>query len=234
MRRADRLFQIVQALRGRRLSTAQYLAERLHVSSRTIYRDLQDLMLSGVPIEGEAGVGYRLKQGFDLPPLMFSLEEVRALVAGARMIESWGSPLLAQHARSALEKIAGILPAEKRIALERTRIFAPDFFIDQSANVWLDKIYDAIEQRYIAVLEYQDGKAQTSQRRIWPLGLYFWGSDEVKPRWTLTAWCESREDFRTFRVDRCKKIALPGERYPDMPGRRLEDWLKQIAKESCS
>jgi predicted DNA-binding transcriptional regulator YafY len=233
MRRADRLFQIVQALRGRRMTTAQYLADRLNVSVRTIYRDIQDLVLSGVPIEGEAGIGYRLQQGFDLPPLMFTLKEIHALVTGARMVESWGGPGMAQHAKQALEKIAAVLPADKRIGLERTRIYAPNFFIDQSANLWLDELYYAIEQRKVAILDYVDGKNKTTQRRIWPLGLYFWGNDEIKPRWTLTAWCETREDFRSFRVDRCKKIVILQDYYPDQPGRRLEDWLKKMIEEEC-
>src|ERR1700683_1191198 len=100
MRRADRLFQIVQYLRGRRLTTAAQLARWLEISERTVYRDIRDLSLSGVPVEGEAGVGYRLSHGFDLPPIMFTLDEVEALVTGARMVEAWGGPALAVHARS--------------------------------------------------------------------------------------------------------------------------------------
>src|SRR5467141_924154 len=110
MRRADRLFQIVQFLRGRRLTTAAFLAGRLGVSLRTIYRDVRDLSLSGVPVEGEAGVGYRLSAGFDLPPIMFTLDEVEALVAGARMIEVWGGPSMAKHVQSAISKVRLALP----------------------------------------------------------------------------------------------------------------------------
>src|ERR1700722_16893337 len=106
VRRADRLFQIVQHLRGRRLTTAAQLAGWLQVSERTVYRDIRDLSLSGVPVEGEAGVGYRLSKGFDLPPIMFTLDEVEAMVAGARMIETWAGPVLGGHARSAIAKIA--------------------------------------------------------------------------------------------------------------------------------
>src|SRR5690349_21118123 len=118
MRRADRLFQIVQILRARRLTTARYLAERLEVSERTVYRDMQDLSLSGVPIMGEAGVGYALKKGYDLPPLMFDYDEIEALVIGARMAAAWGSKPLAKSAHEALEKIAAVLPEPKRGVIE--------------------------------------------------------------------------------------------------------------------
>jgi biotin operon repressor len=111
MRRADRLFQIVQLIRGRRLSTAAYLAQRLEVSERTVYRDIADLQHQGVPIEGEAGVGYRLGVGFDLPPLMFTEDEARALVASVRMAQVWQDPALAQASLVALGKILSVLPA---------------------------------------------------------------------------------------------------------------------------
>src|SRR5213079_312899 len=118
MRRADRLFQIVQFLRGRRLTTAAFLGGRLGVSLRTVYRDVRDLSLSGVPIEGEAGVGYALRRDFDLPPIMFDYEEIEALTAGARMVQAWSSPRLARAAQAALDKIAAALPSDKRIAME--------------------------------------------------------------------------------------------------------------------
>lgn len=114
MRRADRLFQIVQYLRGGRLLTAQMLAERLEVTKRTVYRDVADLIGSGVPIEGEAGVGYVMRAGYDLPPLMFSSDEIVALVAGARMIRAWGGTQMALAAEEALVKIEAVLPDEAR------------------------------------------------------------------------------------------------------------------------
>src|SRR5580704_3494501 len=114
MRRADRLFQIVNHLRSRRLTTAAQLSALLQVSDRTIYRDIRDLSLSGVPVEGEAGVGYRLAKTFDLPPIMFTFDELEAMVMGARMVEAWGGPTLAMHARTALSKIAVALPPARR------------------------------------------------------------------------------------------------------------------------
>ena len=124
MRRADRLFQIVQYLRGGRLLTARKLAERLEVSERTIYRDIADLIGSGVPIDGEAGIGYLMRAGFDLPPLMFSRDEIVALVAGARMIRAWGGAGMALAAEEALVKIGAVLPAPERARAGAVQIHA--------------------------------------------------------------------------------------------------------------
>lgn len=223
MRRADRLFEIVQTLRGRRLTTARQLAEWLGVSERTIYRDVADLAASGVPIDGEAGVGYRIRPGFDLPPLMFSFNEIEALTIGARFVESWGGPGLAQGARSALAKIATVLPADKRAALESTRLFAPDFFIDPLHGQRLEAIRQALAQRNVVQFDYADGGGKTSQRRARPLALYFWGR-----AWSLAAWCELRADFRNFRLDRIGALTLLPERFADEPGRRLQDFVRKM------
>lgn len=225
MRRADRLFRIVQTLRGRRLTTAAHLAEELRVSPRTIYRDIRDLSLSGVPVDGEAGVGYRLRPGFDLPPMMFTWDEVEALTAGARMVEAWGGRELARAARSALAKIATTVPADKRIAIERTRLYVPSFHIDARIGAALDSLREAIGKRAIAELDYRDANTASSLRRVWPLGLYFWGS-----AWTLAAWCELRRDFRTFRLDRCAAIRVLGDTFPDVEGRRLADFIRHMEK----
>src|SRR3977135_3330410 len=147
MRRADRLFQIVQFLRGRRLTTAGLLAGRLGVSLRTVYRDVRDLSLSGVPVEGEAGVGYRLRAGFDVPPLMFTLNEIEALAVGARMVEAWGGPVLADSARTAIEKIVAALPADRRIAVEKTGLYAPGFHVDGRAMRKLGRGSDGVGAR---------------------------------------------------------------------------------------
>ncbi len=220
MRRADRLFQIVQYLRGRRLTTAKQLASWLSVSERTVYRDIRDLSLSGVPIEGEAGIGYRLSAGFDLPPLMFDLAEIEALTIGARMVQSWGSPELAKAAELALAKIAAILPAPRRAALERTRLFALRFE-EPRYGAMLDTLRRAIAQREVTLLDYHDAAQRTSVRAVWPLGLYFWGGS-----WTLAAWCELRTDFRNFRLDRVESAVSAGREFPDQDGRRLEDFVR--------
>src|SRR5262249_12144903 len=149
MRRADRLFQIVQHLRGRRLTTAAFLAGRLGVSLRTVYRDVRDLSLSGVPVEGGRGVGCRLPPGFDVPPLMFTLSEIEALAVGARMVEAWGGPVLAEGARSAIEKIVAALPADRRLAVEKTRLYAPSFHVDGQAMRQLEAVREAIGERRV-------------------------------------------------------------------------------------
>src|SRR5215510_3652441 len=223
MRRADRLFQIVQHLRARRLTTAAQLAEWLEVTPRTIYRDVRDLLLSGVPIDGEAGVGYRLRPGYDLPPLMFTFDEIEALVAGARIVEAWGSPQLANAGKSALVKIANALPAGRRDEMEKTRLFAPGFRFNPAVGATLETIRQAIGQRRVLVLDYVDAKGDNSNRSVRPLALYFWGSV-----WTLGAWCESRNDFRNFRLDRVSTISESEREFVDEPGKRLEDFIKSM------
>jgi len=222
MRRADRLFQIVQYLRGRRLTTAAQLAGWLQVSERTIYRDIRDLSLTGVPVEGEAGVGYRLSPHFDLPPLMFTREEIEALAGGLRMLQAWGSPELKRGANAAWAKLAAALPEVQRIELERTRLFALDFAV-RDVGALIDTLRHAIAGREVLWLDYRDAQGAVSQRRVWPLGLYFWG--EV---WSLGAWCELRGDFRNFRVDRIVEARVTGDTYPDQAGRRLEDFVRSM------
>jgi predicted DNA-binding transcriptional regulator YafY len=227
MRRADRLFQIVQYLRGRRLTTAAQLAAWLAVSERTVYRDVRDLSLSGVPVEGEAGVGYRLSKGFDLPPIMFTMDEVHALVAGARMVEAWGGPALAVSSRSAIEKIAQALPASRRNDVERTPLFAPGFHVRAGAGSELEAIRQAILSRHKLRLTYVDSRDQGSERVIRPLGLAFWGTT-----WTVAAWCESRAGFRNFRLDRIRRLQPLDETFKDEPGTRLEDFLAMVNSEA--
>ncbi|HKW37909.1 MAG TPA: YafY family protein [Burkholderiales bacterium] len=223
MRRADRLFRIVQHLRGRRLTTAAFLAGRLGVSLRTVYRDVRDLSLSGVPVEGEAGVGYRLKPGFDVPPLMFTADEIEALAVGARMVEAWGGPVLAEGARTAIEKIIAALPADRRLAVEKTRLYAPAFQVDGKAMRQLEPVRNAIAAHRVLRLDYRDSGGKPSERDVWPLALYFWGGT-----WTLAAWCETREDFRNFRVDRIAGLRALERRYPDEAGKRLADFIRAM------
>lgn len=222
MRRADRLFQIVQYLRGRRLTTAAQLAAWLRVSERSIYRDIRDLSLSGVPVQGEAGVGYRLAPHFDLPPLMFTPEEVESLAAGLRMLQAWGSPQLKRGAGSAQAKLVAALPVSRRAELERVRLFALDFMVPDLGDR-LDRLRSAIAQRQCLALDYRDEQDQATRREVWPLGLYFWGKT-----WSLAAWCELREDFRNFRVDRIASLAELGRDFPDQAGRRLEDFIRRM------
>ncbi|RJG05160.1 YafY family transcriptional regulator [Noviherbaspirillum cavernae] len=226
MRRADRLFQIAQYLRGRRLTTARQLADWLSVSERTIYRDIRDLSLSGVPVEGEAGVGYRIKAGFDLQPLMFSSNEIDALVIGMRMVQAWGGPQLAASSAAALAKITLALPKEKRDFVEATPLFAPAFHIDPKHGERLETIRQAAGEHRKLQLDYVDAQGRGSRRVVWPLALYFWGGG-----WSIAAWCEMRGNFRNFRLDRVQTLDV-GEVYPAQEGRRLADFVRAMQREN--
>jgi predicted DNA-binding transcriptional regulator YafY len=223
MRRAERLFQIVQLIRGRRLSTARYLAERLEVSERTVYRDVSDLMAQGVPIEGEAGVGYRMNAGFDLPPLMFTRDEAQALVAATRVARSRLDVGLAAHTDTALSKILAVLPPAERAAAESLAVYAPAVGPDEATRVRLQTLRNVTESRRKVRIAYLDLKGKSSERTVRPLGCFYWS--EV---WTLAAWCEAREGFRNFRVDRIERLEALEERFRDEPGKTLADLFRQV------
>ena len=226
MRRAERLFQIVQLIRGRRLSTARYLAERLEVSERTVYRDVADLMAQGVPIEGEAGVGYRMNAGFDLPPLMFTRDEAQSLVAAVRVARSRLDVGLASHTDSAMSKILAVLPPLERAAAESLAVYAPPVGPDEATRVRLQALRTAAEARRKVRVVYLDLKERRSERVLRPLGCFYWS--EV---WTLAAWCETREGFRNFRVDRIERLELLDDRFRDEPGRTLADLFRATEQE---
>ena len=223
MRRADRLFQIVSLLRRRRFVTAAQLAERLEVSERTIYRDVRDLVGSGVPIEGEAGVGYRLAKNFDLPPMMFNVDEIEALVLGARMVETWGDEDLRKAARSVLDKTESVLPPKLRPRIEDTALFALSFRVSEQARAVLGPIRKAVASRHKLALRYSDIEGKLSERVVRPLGLYFWGQT-----WTLGAWCELRTDFRNFRLDRVDEVEVLDERFEHESPVTLADYAEAM------
>jgi predicted DNA-binding transcriptional regulator YafY len=222
MRRADRLFHIIQLIRGRRLTTAAYLAQRLEVSERTIYRDVADLQLQGVPIEGEAGVGYRLGAGFDLPPMMFTHEEAKALVASVRIAQAWLDPAFATSAEDALGKIMSVLPVEARVAAEALAVYAPGGGLPAPTQRTLQTLREAVQERRKVFLNYRDLSEQATERTVRPLGCFYWGKV-----WTLAAWCEHRNDFRTFRVDRVTYVRRLEDRFRDEPGRTLADLARK-------
>ena len=224
MRRADRLFQIVQLIRGRRLSTADYLAARLEVSPRTVYRDVAALQMQGVPIEGEAGVGYRMRAGFDLPPLMFTKEEAQALVAAVRLSQPSMDLALSAQSDSALGKILAVLPPAARTAAESLALFAPGARMPADLSERLTQARAATEGRNKIRLDYLSLDDQRSERIVRPLACFFWG-----PSWTLAAWCELREDFRSFRVDRIAALAVLDDRFRDEPGKTLADMNRRYA-----
>ncbi|MGE0812269.1 MAG: helix-turn-helix transcriptional regulator [Vicinamibacterales bacterium] len=221
MRRADRLFQIVQWLQRRRRSvtTAAALAARLGVSERTVYRDIRDLVGAGTPIDGEAGVGYRLKPGADLPPLMFSREEVQALVLGVRIVRQIGDPALAAAAAAILDKVAAVMPGDLTPFLAETRLYAPPALGRDAGAARLGVARQALVQHRRLRFRYTAESGRGSRRTVRPLGVFFWGRT-----WTLSAWCELRRDFRNFRLDRIADATL-GRAFEDEPGRTLRDML---------
>jgi len=222
MRRADRLFQIIQGLHHERAVTARQLADNLEVSERTIYRDIQDLSLSGVPITGEAGLGYRLMKGFHLSPLMFNEEELAALLLGARMVQTWTDKGLARAANQAMAKIEHVIPDHLKPELERQDIMVPSFPVNLMVSDELELLRAAIKQRHKVRFDYAREDGVKSSRTVHPLGLFYWGKV-----WTLVAWCELRDSFRHFRLDRMSAIASLDDIYESIPGRTLQDFLDQ-------
>ena len=226
MRRADRLFLIIHALRGRRTALqARALAQTLGVSLRTVYRDVADLQLSGVPIEGEAGVGYVLRKGSDIPPLMFTANELEALVVGTRFVRAFAGTQLAESAQSALLKIEAVLPPELRERATRTRIFAP-VWRDQHREDFaalIDRLHAAILGNRVLRLEYRDESGNASTREVEPLCLSFWGG-----KWTLGAWCRLRQDFRNFRPDRITACVSSDEVFVETDERNLAAYLRAV------
>lgn len=228
MRRADRLFLIIHALRGRRTALpARTLAETLAVSLRTVYRDVADLQLSGVPIEGEAGVGYLLRKGADIPPLMFNADELEALVVGTRFVRAFGGQRLSSGARSALLKIQAVLPPELQARAQRTRIYAPELKDRFESTGLLDRLHEAIEARHVLRLHYRDHSGEETAREIEPLCLAFWGGS-----WTLGAWCRFRRDFRNFRPDRIARLDESGEIFDETPERGLDAYFQHVGNPS--
>lgn len=226
MRRADRLFLIIHALRGRRTALrARQLAHTLGVSLRTVYRDVADLQRSGVPIEGEAGVGYVLRKGSDIPPLMFSANELEALVVGTRFVRAFAGVKLAEGAQTALMKIGAVLPPELRERSARTRIYAPVWRDQHNSDfaARIDQLHAAIEARSVLQLEYSDESGNPSTREIEPLCLAFWGG-----AWTLSAWCRLRVGFRNFRPDRIARCVESGECFENAPERGLDVCLRSM------
>ncbi len=232
MRRADRLFRIVQMLRSGRLKTARALAERLQVSERTIYRDVRDLQLAGQPIEGEAGVGYTLRREFDLPPLMFTPEELTALVLGARLVEAWGGAESVIAAKSALARIEAVLPAELAARLDAIALYAPGYRMPMAHRKLLDQLHAACLSRTVLEFSYtrlNEDASRAEQRTVRPLALAFWSGV-----WTLAAWDEKRDDFRTFRLDRIEKIEITSRSFVQKRGQRLEDMMKKARAEAAA
>ena len=222
MRRADRLFQIIQILRRhRRAVTAEALALELEVSVRTVYRDVAELIGRRVPIEGAAGVGYLLREGFDLPPLMFTEDELDALLLGTRIVQSWGDPELGRAAADVLAKVAAVLPERIRPRVASLALAAPPSGRRPEIAVDMARLRRWMREERKIRMAYLDLKDSVTVRLVRPMNLAFF-----PPVWLLLGWCELRRDFRSFRVDRIAELEFLDERFPQEPGRRLVDYLK--------
>jgi predicted DNA-binding transcriptional regulator YafY len=223
MNKAERLLNLVTYLRSRRTAvTARELSERLHVSERTIYRDIQSLTLSGVPVEGEAGIGYLLKTESSIAPLMFSESEIEAIVLGMRLIKSWADDDIINNAESALTKIRAVVsePLMHQLNHRTTPFLVPDTGRADRVRFG-EKIRSAIHQNKTVLIDYIDVKQSLSRRELEPLGLVFWGTS-----WTLVAWCLLRNDYRSFRLDRIQQLDISDNNF-QANEHSLEDYLKQ-------
>ncbi|MEM8932892.1 MAG: YafY family protein [Acidobacteriota bacterium] len=227
MRRADRLFQVVQLLRTRTVVTARQLADELRVSERTVYRDIQHLSSAGVPIEGEAGVGYRLR-GYDLPPLHFGRIEIEALALGLRVVASWTDDELASAARSALGKVEAVLPDGRSGQVRETALFAPPLTDQPPIAIDLPSLRSAIRERRKIHIEYRDASGRTSERTVRPFGLAFYGWV-----WVMAAWCELRQDYRAFRPDRMVTLEVLDEVFElAVEAPSMDGYLRYVTRRS--
>ncbi|WP_395373574.1 helix-turn-helix transcriptional regulator [Marinicella sp. W31] len=220
MRRADRLFKITQLLSSDKVVTAKQLAASLEVSERTIYRDIQDLMLADVPILSEAGMGYQLMKGYRMPPLMFTSEELSALMLGARFIQASGDRGLGDAATAVIEKIGKVIPDRLQKELQKQELFALDFRITDEERMHMQQVRESIQRRNCILIQYEDQNQQPTERSIRPLGLFFWGQV-----WTAVAWCELRHDFRQFRIDRIRSLTISNRTFEHEEDKSITHYL---------
>ena len=226
MRRADRLFQLVGHLRAKGFATGQQLADELGVSKRTVYRDIRDLESSGVPIRGEAGVGYQLERGAELPPVSLTEAEIEALVLGARIVRAWSDDELANAAGTAINKVEAVLPDALRRVLNSTPLFAPDWGRRPEMVVRLPLLRQAIGARRKLRFGYRRADGAASVRIVRPLGLYFWGA-----KWTVACWCEVRGDYRSFRPDRMSALEMLPDTFELTEQVSLQGYLTHVSNE---
>lgn len=225
MSKTIRLFKLMDSLRGRRRAVAgAQLAHELRVSLRTVYRDIQTLIELGAPIDGSAGVGYLLRPGFFLPPLMFNVEELEALTLGARWVKGQGDPMLAQAADTALAKIGAASPKDLRQEITEIGLWAPRFGEPAKQTTGLRVIREAIRREHKIRIRYTSLAEIDTERVIWPVALAFFEGVQL-----IAAWCELREDFRHFRVDRITGLETLGIPYPRTRRDLARQWEKTRA-----
>ena len=218
MRRAERLFRLVQELRSRGVSRAEDLATYFEISVRTIYRDIAHLQASGLPIDGEAGVGYILRPGFDLPAMTFTFEQLDALAIGLSFVEVAGDASLSQAAQEVRAKLQAALPDPEKRKLENAPLFASRR--QGRATPMLTTVRRAIREVAVLRLQYGDGEGKHTERRVRPLAIWAFTDG-----WLFVGWCELRNDFRAFRLDRISVVEVTGEHFTDESGKNLQTYL---------
>ncbi len=233
MAKADRLLTIITLLKGRRtVITARQLAEVVETSERTIYRDIQVLLDTGFPIEGEAGVGYRLQPGFEIPPIMFTAEQLLAVQLGLKMVKGWTDRDLALAAEDARLKIEAILPERLKQTDPEKNVIVPAYYINSPASDISLVIRKAIKSNMGLTLEYTRADGEFSNRVVQPLGLVFWGQ-----KWTLIAFCLLRDEYREFRLDRIQHINVNNQPAVIRTDISLDDYIQKIkekhARKAC-
>ncbi|CAI0727801.1 Fumarase [Serratia entomophila] len=220
MSRTQRLLDLMQLLRCHRYPVAGHaLAQALGISMRTLYRDIATLQQQGADIAGEAGVGYVLRPGFTLPPLMFSQQEIEALVLGMRWVSRRGDSQLAGAADNALAKIAGVLPAALREELDANTLLIGPVQAPEARDEMRVMIRDVIRQERKLAVRYLTLAGEDSERTLWPFALGYFEQVQV-----LIAWCELRQAFRHFRLDRISQATPLAQRYPRGRRRLLKEW----------
>ncbi|WP_282609357.1 YafY family protein [Pelagibius sp. Alg239-R121] len=221
MRRADRLFDIIQILRSAdKPVTADQIAARLEVTSRTIYRDIVTLQASRVPIEGEAGVGYILRAGFDLPPLMFTSDETEALLVGMSMLRRTSDRGLHSAADSIIAKVEAVLPSDRKAPIATRPFYVCDYGAEPSPLIDLAEIRKTIRDSKKLNIDYQDVEGRLTTRTIWPIAVAYYVEVEL-----VCAWCELRQDFRHFRVDRIRRLAFLEESFANSGRHLVDEWM---------
>lgn len=221
MRKVDRLFEIIQLLRGQRLRTAAMISEKLGVSVRTVYRDIQGLIASGVPIEGEPGVGYVIRQPLEFPPLQFTPLELRAIQLGISMVKAVADDEVAACAQEVAIKLRDILPPSLWDSAH-TPIGHVYFSSEETIKESLKSMRYAIDHKIKISFFYRSEQEHQTSRTVWPLGLEYWGKV-----WTLTGWCELRHDFRVFRIDRIQSLSVLQEFFIAEKGKTYRDYLSR-------
>jgi predicted DNA-binding transcriptional regulator YafY len=230
MRRAERLLRIIQILRRhRRPVRGQTMAEEVEVSLRTLYRDIADLITDGVPIRGEAGIGYVLGEGYDVPPLMFNADELEAIMLGLRWVVRRGDNDLSRAAQDTTAKIGAVLPQALKPFLFDSGLLAPPVHFKTVDSVDVSALRQAVREQRKVELIYRDENGKDTERVIWPIGIAYFDAQRL-----VIAWCELRQDFRTFRTDRMIKSTVRADKYSERRKALLKRWNEARARDGAT